>query len=56
MNTQHLFNIDVDDYEIPVITIPNPFNIPDACRGCMNHPSNGGSGICNCTLGMQTIY
>lgn len=47
------------DWSIPPIseiTIPNPFNIPHACRGCMNHPSNGGSGICNCTLGTQTIY
>ena len=26
-------------------------NIPDACRYCSNHPSNGGSGICFCTLG-----
>lgn len=25
--------------------------IPEACRGCANHPSNGGSGICTCTLG-----
>lgn len=25
-------------------------NIPIPCRGCSNHPSNGGSGICNCTL------
>lgn len=24
---------------------------PDPCRNCPNHPSNGGSGICNCTLG-----
>lgn len=24
--------------------------IPDCCRGCSNHPSNGGSGICCCTL------
>ena len=30
--------------------------IPDACRGCSNHPSNGGSGICHCTLGNLTIY
>ena len=30
--------------------------IPDACKGCSNHPSNGGSGICHCTLGTQTIY
>lgn len=26
-------------------------NIPPACRNCPNHPSNGGSGNCNCTLG-----
>ncbi len=25
--------------------------IPDACKACPNHPSNGGSGICHCTLG-----
>ena len=25
--------------------------IPPACRYCSNHPSNGGSGICHCTLG-----
>lgn len=25
-------------------------NIPDCCKGCPNHPNNGGSGICNCTL------
>lgn len=27
------------------------FEIPPACRGCSNHSSNGGSGICFCTLG-----
>ena len=26
-------------------------NIPNSCRYCSNHPSNGGSGICHCTLG-----
>ena len=25
--------------------------IPPACKGCSNHPSNGGTGICFCTLG-----
>lgn len=25
-------------------------NIPDCCVNCSNHPSNGGSGICNCVL------
>lgn len=31
-------------------------NIPPACRNCPSHPSNGGSGICFCTLGQQTFY
>lgn len=30
-------------------------SIPPACRHCSNHPSNGGSGICNCTLGSMII-
>ena len=30
--------------------------IPDPCKGCSNHPSNGGSGICHCILGNQIIY
>lgn len=25
--------------------------LSSACKTCPNHPSNGGSGICNCTLG-----
>ena len=25
------------------------------CRNCSNHPINGGSGICHCILGNQTI-
>lgn len=28
--------------------------IPDCCRGCSNHPKNGGSGICNCVLPYMT--
>lgn len=24
---------------------------PEPCKSCSNHPSNGGSGICFCTLG-----
>lgn len=27
-----------------------------ACNNCPNNYENGGSGICNCTLGQQTIY
>lgn len=30
-------------------------NIPPGCRHCSNHPSNGGTGICHCTIGIQTI-
>lgn len=26
-------------------------DIPDSCKNCPNHPANGGSGNCNCTLG-----
>lgn len=28
---------------------------PDSCKNCPNHPSNGGSGFCNCTLGQPKI-
>ena len=27
--------------------------VPDACKNCSNHPSNGGSGNCNCMLGIM---
>lgn len=30
--------------------IPNSSYVPDCCRYCSNHPSNGGSGICHCIL------
>ena len=30
--------------------------IPYACMRCPNHPSNGGSGICHCILGINTVY
>ena len=30
-------------------------NIPESCRNCSNHPSNGGSGICHCILGTQPV-
>lgn len=29
--------------------------IPEACKNCSNHPSNGGSGICHCTLGTPQV-
>ena len=34
---------------------PKLVHIPEACRHCSKHPSNGGDGICNCTLGLMTV-
>ena len=41
-------------FKIPYQTETTSF-VPEACRHCSNHPSNGGSGICHCTLGGFTI-
>ena len=30
-------------------------SIPDCCKPCPNHPSNGGSGICNCVLPYMSL-
>lgn len=27
----------------------------EACKGCPNNPANGGSGICNCLLGLPQV-
>lgn len=41
---------------VDLMTLFNlPYEIPVPCRVCQNHPSNGGSGICHCTLGLPTI-
>lgn len=34
----------------------NGIALPSACVNCSNHPSNGGSGICNCILGIPNLY
>ena len=34
--------------ELTTPSVPNW--IPKCCRSCSNHPINGGSGFCNCTL------
>ena len=34
----------------------NTVYVPPGCRYCSNHPSNGGSGICHCVMGSQTLY
>ena len=33
----------------------NISSIPPTCAHCPNHPSNGGSGNCNCILGQPSI-
>lgn len=39
---------------VPVVRCGNAF--PSPCANCINNPVNGGSGICHCTIGGQTIY
>lgn len=39
-----------------VSTSPAFIDIPQACKNCPKHPSNGGDGICLCTLGTQPVY
>ena len=41
--------------KLPIEYLTTPFTntIPMACRTCPKHPSNGGDGICHCTLGSQ---
>ena len=31
------------------------YEISDPCKSCPTNPSNGGNGICNCTLGLPEI-
>ena len=43
--------------ESPTITLNDKVDtdIPVACKNCANHPSNGGSGNCNCILGTPSV-
>jgi len=38
-----------------VSTSPAFVDIPQACKNCPSHPSNGGDGICHCTLGTKPV-
>ena len=56
------FNWDYSESEtIPKIKKSDSFDftplnsIPLSCRNCSNHPSNGGSGICFCILGLPEM-
>lgn len=37
-----------------ISTISND-STPECCKHCPNHPSNGGSGICNCVLPYMSL-
>lgn len=46
-----------NDYDFRDFTSINAKSyIPKTCRSCPNHPSNGGSGNCQCILGTQVTY
>jgi len=42
--------------EVPFYNYPWSVDTPDPCKNCPQHPSNGGSGICHCTLGQNISY
>lgn len=37
------------------LTISGDSDIPPSCKNCSNHPSNGGSGVCHCILGLPQV-
>ena len=39
---------------IPNMNFDYKSSIPEPCKSCPIHPSNGGSGMCNCILGDTT--
>lgn len=49
--------VQIEDWKPQFYTISSngKDNIPEACKNCSNHPSNGGSGLCHCTLGREPI-
>lgn len=44
----------INDIKIDHNTIVGGYNA-NPCENCSNNPKNGGSGICNCTLGLPKI-
>ena len=44
-----------DDEREITIRLPKVDNTPEPCKNCPTHPSNGGDGICHCTLGLPKI-
>ena len=63
---EHILNVlDYNEVTLPAIVtepdvtllpwVPSTAATPKPCQGCPNHPSNGGSGVCHCTLGIGAI-
>lgn len=52
---EDLFEVIAHEIERLPSAEPAYQRMPDACRACSNHPQNGGSGICHCTLGQIPI-
>lgn len=48
-----LENIDFGETNVTTKLIDDYKNNP--CKNCPNHPDNGGSGICNCILGLPKV-
>ena len=45
----------IDSFLKSIKWVENFDNIPEACRYCPTHPSNGGTGFCHCILGQPKI-
>jgi len=50
------FEIDTRTDDMAQMGFPiKHYDAPLPCQCCSNHPSNGGNGVCNCTLGLPEI-
>lgn len=51
LQAQYDYDKYMKEHPTAVDTKSNMYDgIPNCCRNCSNHPINGGSGICHCTL------
>lgn len=65
MPKDDMYGIEIEkSYFDPIISDQTTFNVTryydptfadSPCRTCPNNPKNGGSGICNCTLGLPEV-
>ena len=62
-----MIQVTINDDDVVIKIRRNPFGIyvpeetnqqytvPEACKNCSSHPSNGGDGVCWCTLGTAPV-